>query len=325
MQLIKRWVVAVAIAFGVASACAQAQPSFPTKPIRFIVDFPAGGTSDLLARTIGQKLQESWGQPVVIENRVGANGTIANDILAKAIPDGYTIGVISASLAANLNLYPSLPFNTLTDIVPITLIASTPNVLVVSANSGIKSVKDLVTAAKQRPGKLNYASGGIGGSAHLAAEMFKRAADVDIIHVPYNGMNPALGDLLGGRIDLMFAVLPVALPHIRSGKLTILAVADRARSPVVPEVPTMIESGVPGFVSLAWYGIAVPAGVPRDVMDRYSKEIGRILQLPDVRERIASLGAEPRPLSPAETSAFIQDEITRYARVIKESGARLDK
>jgi len=318
-------VMAIALTAWTAAAFGQSPAAFPSKPIRLIVDFPAGGTSDILARTIGQKLQEAWGQPVVAENRVGANGIIANEALAKAAPDGYTIGIISSSLAINLNLYPSLPFNTLTDIVPITLIASTPNVLVVNATSGFKSVNDLVAAAKAKPGALNYASGGVGGSAHLAAEMFKRSAGIDLVHVPYNGMNPALADLMGGRIDLMFAVLPVALGHIKSGKMTMLAVADRNRSPMFPQVPTMSEAGVPNFVSTAWYAVAAPAGVPRELLDRYSVEIARILKLPDVRERIASLGAEPRPMAPAETSAFVKDEIARYVQVIRDSGAKLDR
>jgi len=308
-------------------ACAvSAQPApFPSKPIRLIVDFPAGGTSDILARTIGQKLQEAWGVPVVPENRVGANGIIANEQLAKSAPDGYTIGIISASLAVNLNLYPSLPFNTQKDFAPITLIATTPNVLVVNPGAGMKSVNDLVTRAKQKPGQLNYASGGVGGSAHLAAEMLKKTAGIDMVHVPYNGMNPALNDMIGGRVDLMFAVLPVALPHIKSGKLEILGVADRHRSAVLPDVPTIAEAGVPGFVSLAWYGVAAPAGTPPEILNRYSTEIARILKLPDVSERIAGLGAEARPMSPAETTAFINDEIERYAQVIKYSGAKIDK
>ncbi|HZQ60812.1 MAG TPA: tripartite tricarboxylate transporter substrate binding protein [Casimicrobiaceae bacterium] len=314
------------LAVALVATLSNAQPTpFPSKPIRLIVDFPAGGTSDILARTIGQKLQESWGVAVVPENRVGANGIIANEQLAKAAPDGYTIGIISASLAVNLNLYPSLPFNTQKDFAPVTLIASTPNVLVVNPAAGIKSVNDLVARARQKPGQLNYASGGVGGSAHLAAEMLKKAAGIDMVHVPYNGMNPALNDMIGGRVDLMFAVLPVALPHIKSGKLEILAVADRHRSPVLPDVPTLAEAGVPGFVSLAWYGVAAPAGTPPEILDRYSAEIGRILKLPDVRERIATLGAEARPMTPAETSAFINDEIERYAQVIKYSGAKIDK
>jgi tripartite-type tricarboxylate transporter receptor subunit TctC len=235
------------------------------------------------------------------------------------------MGIISSSFAVNLNLYPTLPVNTLSDIAPITLIASTPNVLVVNSNAGIKSVQDLVAAASAKPGALNFVSGGVGGSAHLAAEMFKRSAGVDLVHVPYNGMNPALTDLMGGRIDAMFAVLPVALAHVRSGKMTMLAVADRARSPMFPDVPTMAEAGVPNFVSTAWYGVAAPAGVPRELLERYSGEIARIVKLPDVRERIASLGAEPRPTTPAETSAFIKDEIARYVQVIKDSDAKLDR
>jgi tripartite-type tricarboxylate transporter receptor subunit TctC len=247
---------------------------------------------------------------------------IAYEQVAKSAPDGYTLGLISTPFALNLSLNPALPYNTQRDFAPISLIASTPNVLVCNPRLPVKSVKDLVALARAKPGTLNYASVGIGSSPHLSAELFKRMAAVDMVHVPYNGSGPALTDLVGGRIDLMFVNLPAALPHVRAGKLTLLAVAGEKRSALVPEAPTMMEAGLAGFVSIGWYGAVTQAGVAPQVVSRYAAEIARIVNLPDVRERVLALGAEARAMTPAEFTAYINEEIGRWGKIVKESGAR---
>ncbi len=317
-----RWVAAsVLLACGTLTL-AQSPPTFPSKPIHWIVDYPAGGLSDILARTVGQKLSEAWSTPVVVDNRPGANGMIAYEQVAKSVPDGYTLGLVSTPFALNLSLYASVAYNTQKDFAPVSLIAATPNVLVCSPRLPVKNVKDLIALAKAKPGTLNYASVGIGSSPHLSAELFKRMAAIEMVHVPYNGSGPALTDLIGGRTDLMFVNLPAALPHIRTGKLTLLAVAGAIRSAVVPEAPTMIESGLPGFVSIGWYGAVLPAGVPSELVARYAAEIARIVRLPEVRERILALGAEARAMTPAEYTAYINEEISRWGKIVRESGAR---
>jgi tripartite-type tricarboxylate transporter receptor subunit TctC len=307
------FLLAAVLSFG-----AQAQ-AFPSKPIRFIVDYPAGGISDILARQVGQKLSESWGVPVVVENRPGANGIIAYTAMAKALPDGYTIGFASTPLALNPSLHKDLTFDTRKDIAPLALVAQTPNVLIANPNLGVKSVKDLSAAANSRPKGLDYASVGIGSSPHLSAEMLKKAIGLKATHVPYNGSGPALVDLLSGRIDFMFVNLPSALPHIRSGKVVALGVADDRRSTLLPDTPTMIEAGVPDFISIGWYGVVAPGGMPQELVRRYSTEINRILKLPDVRAKIESLGAEPGALDAPQFADFIDKDTQRWAKAVKET------
>jgi tripartite-type tricarboxylate transporter receptor subunit TctC len=300
------------------SVGAQAQ-AFPSKPIRFIVDYPAGGTSDILARQVGQKLSESWNVPVVVENRPGANGIIAYTAMAKAAPDGYTIGFASTPLALNPSLHKDLTFDTRKDIAPLALVAQTPNVLIANPMLGVKSLKDLSAAANSRPKGLDYASVGIGSSPHLSSEMLKKAIGLKATHVPYNGSGPALVDLLSGRIDFMFVNLPSALPHIRSGKVVALGVADDRRSTLLPDTPTMIEAGVPDFISIGWYGVVAPGGMPQELVRRYSAEINRILKLPDVRAKIESLGAEPGALDASQFADFIDKDTQRWAKAVKET------
>jgi tripartite-type tricarboxylate transporter receptor subunit TctC len=297
---------------------AQAQ-AFPSKPIRFIVDYPAGGISDILARQVGQKLSESWNVPVVVENRPGANGIIAYTAMAKAAPDGYTIGFASTPLALNPSLHNDLTFDTRKDIAPLALVAQTPNVLIANPMLGVKSLKDLSAAANSRPKGLDYASVGIGSSPHLSSEMLKKAIALKATHVPYNGSGPALVDLLSGRIDFMFVNLPSALPHIRSGKVVALGVADDRRSSLLPDTPTMIEAGVPDFISIGWYGVVAPGGMPPELVRRYSSEINRILKLPDVRAKIESIGAEPGALDASQFGDFIDKDTQRWAKAVKET------
>ncbi|MES2185662.1 MAG: tripartite tricarboxylate transporter substrate binding protein [Pseudomonadota bacterium] len=313
--------VAVLASLGVQ---AQAPGGFPSRPIRWIVDYPAGGISDILARQVGQKLSESWGVPVVVDNKPGANGIIAYEAVAKAPPDGYTIGLASTPLALNPALRKDLPFDTRKDIAPLALMAVTPNVLVANSLIQVKTLQDLLALAKSRPRGLDYASVGIGSSPHLSSEMLKKAAGIQATHVPYNGSGPALLDLIAGRTDFMFVNLPSALPNIRSGKVVLLGVADDKRSPVLPDAPTMIEGGLPDFISIGWYGAVAPAGMPADIVQRYNAEINRILRLPEVREKILSLGAEPGALSVAGYQAFFDKDMQRWARAVKDTGATVN-
>jgi len=319
----KSLIVASLLAVCAAPTLVQGQAQFPSKPIRWIVDFPAGGVSDTLARIVAQPLAESWRATIVVDNRPGANGIIANGLLSKSAPDGYTAGLISTGFALNFSLQPSLGY-TVRDFTPVSLIATRPNALIVKPGLPAKNVKELIALAKQKAGALNYASVGIGSSPHLSAEMFKAAAGLDIVHVPYKGSGPALTDLIAGRVDMMFLTLPAALPHITSGKLQILAVTDTRRSPVLPNVPTTVESGLPGLIVIGWYGVALPAGVPAPIVQRYSSDINRILGQQTVRDRIASQGAEVRVLSAAEFATFINEDIARGAKAVKDSGTRVE-
>ena len=310
--------------FGVTSAQAAQPPvQFPTKPIRWIVDFPAGGVSDTLARAVGQPLSEVLGASIVVDNRPGANGMIAYELIAKAPADGYTLGLISTGFALNFSLQPKLPYAR-ADFAPLAMIATRPNALIAKAGLPAKNVKELIALAKQKPKALNYASVGIGSSPHLSGEMFKTAAGVDIVHVPYKGSGAALTDLIAGRVDLMFLTLPAALPHVQSGRLQIYAVTDTRRSPVLPNVPTTVESGLPGLIIIGWYGITLQRGVPAAIAARYSTEINRILAQADVKERIAHQGAEVRIMTPAEFNTFVDEDIARGAKAIRDSGTKAE-
>lgn len=293
------------------------------KPIRLIVDFPAGGVSDTLARAVAQPLSEALGVSIVVDNRPGANGMIAYEMMAKAPPDGYTLGLISTAFGFNFSLQPKLPYAK-GDFAPLAIIATRPNALIAKAGLPAKTVKELIALAKQKPSALNYASVGIGSSPHLSAEMFKTAAGVDIVHVPYKGSGAALTDLIAGRVDLMFLTLPAALPHVQSGRLQIYAVTDTRRSPVLPNVPTTVESGLPGLIIIGWYGITLQRGVPAAIVARYSTEINRILDRADVKERIAHQGAEVQVMTPAEFSTFINEDIARGAKAIRDSGTKAE-
>ncbi len=315
--------IASLLAICAGSAFAQTPAPFPAKPIRWIVDFPAGGVSDILARTITQPLSEAWNTAIVVDNRAGANGMIAYDLLAKAPADGYTAGLISTGFALNFSLVRALPY-AFKDFMPVALIATRPNALIVKTGLPVKNVKELIALAKQKPGALNYASVGIGSSPHLSAEMFKTAAGVDILHVPYKGSGAALTDLIAGPVDLMFLTLPAVLPHIHSGKLQILAVTDTRRSPVLPAVPTTVESGLPGLVVIGWYGVALQSGVPKTIAARYTTDINRILAKPEIRDRIAGQGAEVRVLTAPEFDAFLKEDIARGAKAVKESGTKVE-
>jgi len=316
-----------ALSFAVlAGVCANAAAQeYPVKAIRFIAPNLPGGPTDILARLIGQKLAESFGQPVVIENRAGAGGNIGTEAAAKSPPDGYTLVTgNNATFGANVSLYKNLGFDPIKDFAPLVLVATQPNILVVHPSLPVTSVRQLIVLAKARPGELNYAGSGMGAVAHLAAELFKSMAGVNIVHIPYKSAAPALIDVIAGQNQLMFATSLSVQPHIRSGKLRALAVTTAKRSRLMPELPTIAEAGVPGFEAMTWHGVLTTGGTPPAIVNKLSAEINRILQLPDVRERLGSLGAEIVGGTPKEFAAHIQREIPKWAKVIKDAGVRLE-
>ena len=316
---------ALAALFVLAAGAAVAQANYPAKAIRYVVPFPAGGPLDIVARALGQDLTRSWNQPVIIDNRPGAGGNIGADLVAKAPPDGYTIlmGAVSTH-AINVTLYSKLPYDPIKDFAPVTLITSVPNVLVMHPSLPVKNVKDLIALAKARPGQLNFASGSTGSAGHLAGELFDSMAGVQMTHIPYKGAAPAVIDLIAGHVSLMFDNLASALPNIKSARVRALAVTTLKRSPLLPALPTISESGLRGFDVSTWFGIFAPAGTPPDIVAKLNAEIVRILHTPEMRERLAALGAEPIGNKPDEFAAFIKSEIQKYAKVVKASGAKAD-
>ena len=317
-----KWLGAVA---ALALALPAGAQGYPSKPIRFVVPYPAGGPLDTVARLLSQKVSEAVMQPVVVDNKPGAGGNIGADIVAKSPPDGYTIlmGAV-ATHAINPTLYASIPYDPVRDFTPITQVASTPNVLVVNPAVPANDVKAFIAHAKANPGKLNFGSGSTGSAGHLAGELFNAQAGVKMTHVPYKGAAPAMQDLLGGRIELMFDNLASSLAQVKAGKVRALAVTTAKRSSLAPELPTIAESGLPEFDISTWFGVFAPAGVPRDVADRLHAEFTRALAAPDVREKMLALGAEPVGNRPDEFAAYIRREAEKYARVIKASGAKVD-
>ncbi|MBN9529353.1 MAG: tripartite tricarboxylate transporter substrate binding protein [Alphaproteobacteria bacterium] len=307
-----------------ATATGQAQ-TYPTRAITLIVPFPAGGTTDILGRFVGQALSAAWNQPVVVENRGGAGGNIGAAAVAKAAPDGYTllVGTVGTH-AINASLYTKMPYDTLKDFAPVTQIASVPNMLVVTPSLPVGSVTELIAYAKANPGKLNMASSGNGTSIHLSGELFKVMTGVDMVHVPYKGSAPALNDLMGGQVQLMFDNMPSALPQVKGGTLKALAVTTATRSPAMPDLPTVAEAGVPGFEASSWFGVFAPAGTPKEIVAKLQTEIARILKSPEMTERLAQQGAVAVGNTPDEFGAYVQSELVKWAGVVKASGARVD-
>ncbi|NDP42178.1 MAG: tripartite tricarboxylate transporter substrate binding protein [Aromatoleum sp.] len=297
--------------------------AYPTKPVKLVVPFTAGSATDILARTIGQKLTELWGQPVVVDNHPGAGGTIGAALVAKSAPDGYTLLVHSAAQAYNASMYPNLSYDTVKDFAEVVPIAGQPNVLVVAPATGYKTVADLVAAAKAKPGQLNFGSAGNGSGTHINAEKFRLAAGIDAVHIPYKGTPEALTDTMTGRITYFFSPISAALPNVREGRLVALAVSTGKRSSVLPNVPTVAESGLPGFDYNLWVGLFAPAGTPADVVDKINKDVLRSLDTADARERLTALGAEAMPMTPAEFRRFVQKEIDDSAKVIKAAGIKV--
>jgi len=312
------------LAFAVCAPGVDAQ-AWPSKPIKWVVPFAPGGTTDILARTVAEKLQGVLGQPVVIDNKPGAGGAVGAEFTAKAAPDGYTImgGTISTH-AINASLYTKLPYDPVKDFAPITLIARVPNMLVVNPAVPAKDVKELIALLKATPGKYTFASSGNGTSQHLSGELFKSMAGVDMQHIPYKGSPPALQDVVGGQVTMTFDNITTAWPLAKAGKLRALAVTTAKRSTVAPDVPTLAEAGLPGFEVGSWQGVFAPAGTPPEIVRRLNAEIVKILNLPDVREKLGGLGAEIVADSPEEFAALVRGEVVKWADVVKKSGARVD-
>jgi tripartite-type tricarboxylate transporter receptor subunit TctC len=319
MKLGRLAVLAVLSTFWASTAMAQ---GYPNKPVHVVVPFTAGSATDILARTFGQKLTEVWNQPVVVDNRPGAGGTIGAAVVAKAAPDGYTLLVHSAAQAYNPSIYPSLPYDTIKDFIDIVPLGGQPNVLVVAPSTGIKTVAELVAQAKQKPGQLNFGSAGTGSGTHINGEKFKLAAGIDVMHIPYKGTPEALTDTIAGRVTYFFSPISAALPFVRDGKLVALAVSTAKRSGALPNVPTVAEAGLPGFDYSLWVGMFAPAGTPADVVDKIARDVRTVAQSTDVKERFAALGAEQMPMTPSEFKQFVDSEITESAKVIKAAGIK---
>jgi len=314
-----------AVAVSLAPLVTQAQPAFPTKPITIIVPFSAGGTTDILARVVGLYMGTDLGQPVVVDNRAGAGGNIGGQAAARATADGYTLfmGTVGTH-AINQSLYKKMPFDPIKDFAPLSRVAMVPNLLVANPSQPYKNVKEMIAYAKANPGKINFGSSGNGSSIHLSGELFKQMAGVDMQHVPYRGSAPAVSDLLGGQISVMFDNMPSAIPHVKGGKLRALAVTTAKRSPALPDVPTIAEAGVPGYEATSWFGLLAPAGTPAPIVAKLNASILKALADPEVKKKLAEQGAEPFGEKPEQFAAFIQAETAKWGKVVKDSGASLD-
>jgi len=298
--------------------------AYPDKPIRFIVPFAPGGTTDLVARLVGQEMSRMLGQPLVIDNRGGAGGTIAADIVAKAAADGYTLMLNHQGLAINATLYAKLPYETLKDFAAIAMVGVTPNVLVVNTQVTAKSVKELVALARAKPKSINYGSGGIGSSAHLAVELFQRLADVQLQHVPYKGAGPALTDTVGGQIQMMIATMPAAAAHIRANRLRALGVSGAKRSPAFPELPTIAEAGVPGYDYSTWYGVLGPRALPQPIVQYVAAVTNKTIAQKDMRDRLAQQGMEVEMMTPEKFTEVLRNDVARWSKIIREAGIRAE-
>jgi len=322
---VKRIFSALICSVGLVCAAGAPAQGWPEKPVRVVVGFTPGGPSDILARALGQKLAELWSRQVVIENRPGAGGNIAAELVAKSAPDGYTWLLGNNSiLATNQSLYGKLGYDPVKDFAPVALVAIQPNILVVNPGVPVSSVKELIALAKAKPGALNYASSGSGAAAHLAGELFKAMTGVQMVHIPYKGAQPALTDLIAGQAQLMFATSASVIPYIKAGRLRALAVTTAQRSATVPELPTLSEAGVPGFEAITWHGVVVPAATPGLLVERLNADIVKVLHMRDLRERLESLGAELAIGTPQDFAEYIAREIPKWAKVVKDSGARAE-
>jgi len=316
----RAWFVLLAAAIAFPGAA----QNYPSRPLRLIVGFAPGGGVDINARMLAPKLSEYLGQQVVVENVPGAGTNIANERVAKAAPDGYTLLINTAAVAINMSLYRNLPFDTLRDFAPVSLFSQSPNVLVVNAKLPVTSVKDLVALARSSPGKLNYSSAGVGTTQHLAAELFKLRTGTFIVHIPYKGSAPSLTALIAGEVDLSFANIPAIQGHVNSGRLRALAATAAKRDAQLPDVPTMKEAGVGGVEVVVWYGVLAPAGTPRDIVQKLADGIIRATRDPEVRRRMLEQGAEPVGSTPEEFAKLLREEVARWAEVVKISGARAE-
>lgn len=327
----RRRLLAFAAALSLAAGLAlplHAQPSaqaaWPTKPIKLVVGYAAGGATDVIARIIALKLGEQLGQPMVVDNRAGANSNVGAEVVAKSVPDGYTLYVYTIANTINASLYDKLGYDPQKDFEPIGLIARIPNILVVNPKLPVKTLADYIRFAKASQDGITFASSGSGSSIHLSGEMFKMQARLNMLHIPYRGSAPAVTDLLGGQVQSMFDNTPSALPHVKAGRLRAIAITSAQRSPLLPEVPTVAESGFPGFDVQSWFSLAAPAGTPRPVIERLNSALNKVLAAPDVRQRLQDLAATPEPGTPEQLRRLIAAETKRWHDVVKQSGAKAE-
>jgi len=322
MKLLQKLMVVLALAAPALSAQAQ---SYPNKPIRLICPFPPGGAVDIASRSVAQALSQQLGQPVTVDNRPGAGGNIGAEIVAKAAPDGYTLLMATSNiLAINPALYSKVPFDSLKDFAPVSMVVSLNNVLVLNPNVPYKSVQEVIAAARAQPGKLTYASSGNGTSIHLSGELFKSMAGVDMLHIPYKGSAPAVTDLLAGQVNMMFDNIPSSLPHIKAGKLRALAVTGSKRASSLPDLPTIAEAAIPGYESYVWFGVVAPAGTPPEVIKRLNAELAKAAVTPEFRDRLTGQGYDVLSTSPEQMTASIRSEMAKWGKIVKASGAKVD-
>ena len=315
--------IALPLVLGLAAPGAHAQ-GYPAKPIRIVVPYPPGGFNDTLGRTLAAKFTEAWGQPVVVDNKPGGNTLIGTDFVAKAAPDGYTLLVVAFPFSVVPSLIKQMPYDTTRDFAPVILAATSPNLLVVHPSLPVRSVAELVALAKAKPGSLSYASTGNGSSNHISMELFKSLAGVDIVHIPYKGSGPAVSDLLGGQVQLMFDNTPNVLPQVKAGKLRALASSGTSRSALTPDIPTVAEAGVAGYELTVWFGLVAPAGTPREVVNKLNAEVTRILAMPDVRERFLAQGVEPVGSTPEQFGEHIRAQMAKWSRVVRDAGVKAE-
>jgi tripartite-type tricarboxylate transporter receptor subunit TctC len=321
------WIAAAAgvlVASAASGVFAAQQQAFPDKPIRMLVPFSAGSQTDILGRWVGEKMTDDWSQQVVVDNRPSAGGTIASQYVLQANPDGHTLMMVSTGHAGNPTLYSKLPYDTIRDFAGVSRVASVPNLLVVSPSLGVKTVKELIAYCKARPGQINFSSAGVGSGTQINGEMFKLAAGINATHVPYKGAPEALNEAITGRVHFNFSPMLVALGQVKAGKAVALGVSTATRSPMLPNVPTIAEAGIPGFEYDQWYGLLVSAKTPRPLVNTLNKEVVRILALPDMKERFLTQGATPSPTTPEEFDRFIRSEVQRFAKVLIAAGAKIN-
>ncbi|RJG06788.1 tripartite tricarboxylate transporter substrate binding protein [Noviherbaspirillum cavernae] len=324
MTIRSRLCAALIAAFSIGALPAHATTPYPTKPVKLIVPFSPGGASDTMARIIAERLAVNLGQPVIVDNKPGAGTMIASEAVAKSAPDGYTLGLAASSLTINPALYPKVPFDTVKDFAPVILVSSLVHVLVVRQDMPVKSVADLIKLAKSKPNGLNYGSVGNGTSTHLEMELFKSMSGTEMTHIPYKGSAPALTDMMGGQLQVMFDAAASSMPHVKSGKLRALAVTSAKRSTLLPDLPTVAESGLPGYEAMPWLGILAPAGTSPEIVNRLNAEVTKVLAQPEVKEKFAGLGLEIIGGTPKQFADFIKADLVKWAKVVKDSGAKVD-